>query len=346
MSRITTTKQWIVSRNDLGFDGLEAREVELPHVGETEVLVKLNAAALNYRDLIIAKGTYPHPNELPVVPLSDGAGEVVAVGPKVRSLKQGDRVATVFLQRSMHGPMTPDAWTSGIGGVLDGTLRQYGVFPETGLVRAPKNLNDIEAASLSCAALTAWNCLYGLKQVKPGEVVLTQGTGGVSMFALQFAKAAGATVIATTSSAAKAEKLKQLGADHVINYKEDASWGKTARSLTIDGVGVDHIIEVGGAGTIDQSLAAIKFEGVITIIGFVAGADVKASVFECLSKVCTTRGAVVGSRAMMEDMIAAIEANDIHPVIDPEVFSFDQAKEAYQYLWDAKHFGKVAIRIE
>lgn len=199
-----TTKEWIVSRNDKGFDGLEPREVKIPQVGETEVLVKLKAAALNYRDLVIAKvhktanllvmhkqltnfsqGTYPHPNKLPVVPLSDGAGEVVAVGSKVRQFKQGDRVATLFLQRSMHGPMTPDAWPSGIGGVLDGTLRQYGVFPETGLVRAPRNLDDIETATLPCAAVTAWNCLYGLKQVKPGEVVLTQGTGGVSMFALQ-----------------------------------------------------------------------------------------------------------------------------------------------------------------
>ncbi|KAK2602398.1 hypothetical protein N8I77_008933 [Diaporthe amygdali] len=341
----STTKQWIASRNDKGFDGLEPREVKIPEVGETEVLIKLNAAALNYRDLVIAKGTYPHPHKLPVVPLSDGAGEVIAVGSQVRQFKQDDKVATLFLQRSMYGPMTPDAWPSGIGGVLDGTLRQYGVFPETGLVRAPRNLDDIETATLSCAALTAWNCLYGLKQVKPGEVVLTQGTGEVSMFALQFAKAAGATVIATTSSAAKAEKLKQLGADFVISYKEDVTWGKTARGLTLQGVGVDHIIEVGGAKTIEQSLEAIKFEGVISIIGFLAGQDVKTSVFECLQKVCTTRGAVVGSRAMMEDMIVTIEANDIHPVVDPEVFTFDQAKEAYQYLWDAKHFGKVAIRI-
>ncbi|KAJ0117069.1 zinc-binding dehydrogenase [Diaporthe amygdali] len=326
----STTKQWIVSRNDKGFDGLEPREVKILEVGEIEVRIKLNAAALNYRDLVIAKGTYPHPHKLPVVPLSDGAGEVAAVGSKVRQFKQGDKVATLFLQRSMYGPMTPDAWPSGIGGVLDGTLRQYGVFPKTGLVRAPRSLDDIETATLSCAALTAWNCLYGLKQVKPGE----------------FAKAAGATVIATTSSAAKAEKLKQLGADFVINYKEDVNWGKTARGLTLQGVGVDHIIEVGGAKTIEQSLEAIKFEGVISIIGFLASQDVKTSVFECLQKVCTTRGAVVGSRAMMEDMIAAIEANDIHPVIDREVFTFEQAKEAYQYLWDAKHFGKVAIRID
>lgn len=148
----------------------------------------------------------------------------------------------------------------------------------------------------------------------------------------QFAKAAGATVIATTSSFTKAEKLKQLGADHVINYKEDTNWGQTARGLTPDGVGVDHIIEVGGANSLQQSLEAIKFEGVITIIGFLGGEDVTQNMFECFHKVCIARGAVVGSRAMMEDMVAAIEANDIHPVVDPRVFSFDQAKEAYQYL--------------
>ncbi|KAL0934772.1 zinc-binding dehydrogenase [Colletotrichum truncatum] len=342
----SSTKQWLVTCNNKGFDGLESQEVAIPQIGETEVLVKLNAAALNYRDLVIAKGTYPHPNKLPVVPLSDGAGDVIEVGSKVRQFKKGDKVATVFLQRSLYGPMNRDAWPGGIGGVLDGTLRQYAIFPETGLVRSPRNLTDIETATLPCAALTAWNCLYGLKQVKPGEVVLTQGTDGVSMFALQFAKAAGATVIATTSSAEKAEKLKKLGADHVINYKENPNWGKIARSLTLNGEGVDHIIEVGGAQTIEQSLEAIKFEGVVTIIGFLAGQDVKASVFECFQKVCTTRGAVVGSRAMMEEMVAAIEANDIHPVVDETIFTFEQAKEAYQYLWDAKHFGKVAIKIE
>ena len=296
------------------------------------------------------QGTYPQPNEIPVVPLSDGAGEVVEVGSKVRQFGKGDRVSTLFQQRSLYGPMTIDAYSSGLGGVLDGTLRQYAVFPETGLVRSPRNLTDVEAATLPCAAVTAWNCLYGLKQLKPGDVVLTQGTGGVSIFALQvrnfslqmwtsprltrlqFAKAAGATVIATTSSAEKAETLKKLGADHVINYREDKDWGKTARGLTLNGEGVDHVVEVGGARTMEQSLEAVKYEGIITIIGFLGGQEVTSSMFECFYKVCIARGVFVGSRAMMEDMVAAIEANDIHPVVDKNVFTMDQAKEAYQYL--------------
>lgn len=218
---------------------------------------------------------------------------------------------------------------------MPGTLRQYGAFPESGLVRAPANLNYVEASTLSCAALTAWNAFYGLKQLKPGESVIVQGSGGVSIFALQFAKAAGAKVIATTSSAAKAETLKKLGADHVINYKEDKDWGKTARALTPGGTGADHIIEVGGEYTMAQSLKAIKYGGIITIIGFLGGAQPKESILEALSNVCTLRGIFVGSREQMEDMCRAIEANDIHPVVDKKVFPFAEARQAYDYMVSA-----------
>lgn len=341
----SSTKQWSVTGTDKDFDGLVFNEAPLPKVGDNDVLVKLHAASLNYRDLIIPKGKYPFATKFPVVAASDGAGEVVEVGSKVSKWKKGDKVVTLFNQGHQYGPVDIPASTTGLGGVLDGTLRQYGVFNENGLVRAPKNLSLIEASTLSCAALTSWNALYGLKQLKPGETVLVQGTGGVSIFALQFAKAAGAIVIATTSSKEKAETLKKLGADHVINYKEDPNWGETARKLSPGGAGVDHIVEVGGAGTIDQSFKAIKFEGIISIIGFLGGANTNTTIISTLQSICTARGVYVGSRALMEDMVAAIEANDIHPVVDKEVFDFEKTKEAYQYMWDQKHFGKVVIKI-
>ncbi|KAI1080881.1 NAD(P)-binding protein [Whalleya microplaca] len=342
----SSQKQWSVSGTDKGFDGLEFKDAAVPKAGENEVLVKLHGASLNYRDLIIPLGKYPFPTQFPVVPGSDGAGEVIEVGSKVTKWKKGERVVTLFNQGHQYGPVDVAASGTGLGGVLDGSLRQYGVFNEAGLVRAPKNLDFIEASTLTCAALTSWNALYGLRPLKPGETVLVQGTGGVSIFALQFAKAAGATVIATTSSKEKAETLKKLGADHVINYREDPNWGETAKKLTSNGAGVDHIIEVGGAGTTAQSLKAIKFEGIISVIGFLGGAKVESSILETLSSICTARGVYVGSKALMEDMVAAIEANDIHPVVDQKVFTLDKTREAYEYMWAQSHFGKVGIKIE
>jgi NADPH:quinone reductase-like Zn-dependent oxidoreductase len=200
-------------------------------------------------------------------------------------------------------------------------------------VRAPNNLSLVEASTLTCAGLTSWNALYGLKPVKAGDTVLVQGTGGVSLFALQFAKAAGARVIATTSSAEKTQTLKKLGADHVIN--EDKKWGTTARRLTPDEAGVDIVIEVGGEDTTIQSLAAIKFEGIISVIGFLGGVQPKDSILESLNKICTIRGTYVGPRSMMEDMIAVVEANDIHPVLHHKTFTLDQTREAYDYMVSA-----------
>ncbi|KAJ5788276.1 hypothetical protein N7457_003266 [Penicillium paradoxum] len=330
----STMKQWVIQDKEHDLDGLVYQDAAVPKVGENEVLVRLEAASLNYRDLIIPKGQYPFALDLPVVPGSDGAGEVVEVGCKVAQFKKGDRVATLFNQGHQYGEIDSYAAGTGLGGVIDGTLREYGVFNEQGLVKAPSNLTALEASTLPCAALTSWNALYGLKPLKPGQVVLVQGTGGVSIFGLQFAKAAGATVIATTSSAEKAEKLKKLGADHVINYKNDPNWGETARKLTPDAAGVDHIIEVGGSGTLQQSFKCVKFEGIISVIGFLGGVDPKTqpTVLETLSNICTVRGVYVGSKALMKDMIRAIEANDIHPVVDDKVFTLDQAREAYDYM--------------
>lgn len=276
---------------------------------------------------------------------SDGAGEVIEVGPCVTRFKPGDKVVTLFNQGHQFGAVDIAASGTGLGGIVDGTLRQYGVFNETGLSLAPANLNDVETATLTCAGLTAWNALFGLKPLKPGEWVLTQGTGGVSLFALQFAKAAGARVISTSSSAEKCETLKKLGADHVINYKEDTKWGETAKKLT-GGAGVDHVVEVGGAGTLEQSCAAIKFEGVISIIGFLSGQKTEITAVHALMHICTFRGVYVGSRQQLEDMVRCVEANNIHPVVDEKVFTLEQAKEAYEYMWDKKHFGKVGIKIE
>jgi NADPH:quinone reductase-like Zn-dependent oxidoreductase len=289
---------------------------------------------------------YPFPANPPIAALSDGAGEVVEVGSSVTRFKPGDKVVTLFNQGHQFGAVDIPATVTGLGGAVDGTLRTHAVFNETGLARAPSNLNALETATLTCAGLTAWNALYGLKPVMPGQWVLVQGTGGVSIFALQFAKAAGAKVIATSSSADKLETLKKLGADHTINYKEDPNWGTTAKKLTPGGAGVDHIIEVGGAGTLEQSVQAIKFEGIISIIGFLGGVQTKTTALDALSHICTFRGVYVGSRQQLEDMVAAVEANDIHPVLDKTVFSMEQAKEAYQYMWDKKHFGKVAIKVE
>jgi NADPH:quinone reductase-like Zn-dependent oxidoreductase len=373
MSLPTAQKQWSLKSTEKGIDGLVLESGPVPSPGENEVLVKLQGASLNYRDLVIPRGLYPFPLSLPVVAASDGAGVVVSVGSKVTKWKKGDRVTTLFNQAHQFGPMTVAASKSGLGGTLDGTLRQYGVFNQDGLVKTPGCLSDVESATLVCAGLTSWNALYGLKPLLPGQTVLVQGSGGVSMFALQvscchvalkggecwciakFAKAAGARVIATTSSADKAEKLKKLGADHVINYREDPNWGETARKLTVDEAGVDHIIEVGGEGTLTQSLRAVKYEGVISVIGFLGGAEPKDSIMEALSRICTIRGVFVGSRGQMEDMMAAVEVNNIHPVVDEQVFSFDTARDAYDYMvswpwrWDVSvcvltaHSGRRSI---
>lgn len=271
---------------------------------------------------------------------------------------------TLFNQGHQFGSVDAKSLATGLGGSIDGTLRGHGVYNEQGLVAMPSNLNYIEGSTLVCAGLTAWNALYGLSPLRQGDYVLTQGTGGVSIFALQFAKAAGAKVIATTSSAAKAATLKKLGADHVINYKETPEWGAEAKKLTPGGGGVRHVIEVGGPGTMAQSLQAVQIDGVISIIGFVATPSKEQPTFlDCLANVCTVRGLLVGSREQFEVMVSvfflsavllfysiniyltmrgvtnelmitnnlpqnrAIEANDIKPVIDSRIFSLGEVKE-------------------
>ena len=268
-----------------------------------------------------------------MVPASDGAGIVEAVGKNVTRFKKGDKVVTLFNQGHLAGSLDMNILTTGLGGSIDGALRQYGAFDQNGLVHMPTNLSFLEASTLTCAGLTAWNALYGMvgRKLMPGDWVLTQGTGGVSIFALQFAKAAGAKVISTTSSAEKGDRLKQLGADHVLNYKEDESWGETAKKLTGD-KGVQHVVEVGGPTTMKQSFNAIAIDGVISIIGFLGGGkgESQPTFLDPLTHICIVRGAMVGSRMQFEEMNTAIEANDIKPVVDKKVFKLDQTKEAYQ----------------
>jgi NADPH:quinone reductase-like Zn-dependent oxidoreductase len=237
------------------------------------------------------------------VPGSDGAGDIVAIGSKVSRFSVGDKVLTQFNQKHISGSLTSKSIHTALGGDVDGVLRQYGSFSEEGLVKMPRSLDYAQASTLTGAGVTAWNALYGLRPLKAGEVVLTQGTGGVSLFAIQFAKAAGATVIATTSSNDKAKKLRELGADHIINYRDTPLWGEEAKRLTGDREGVDHVIEIGGGGTMEQSIKAIRIDGIISVIGWLSKAEApEPSFLETVSRVFTVRGLFVASRDMLEDM--------------------------------------------
>ncbi|KAJ4031206.1 hypothetical protein NW761_013273 [Fusarium oxysporum] len=349
MATPATTRAWSIREIDTNsFDGLELKEsVPLPKLGDHDVLVQIEAVSLNYRELAIPRGLYPFAMSLPVVPGSDSSGIAVTVGPKVTSISKGDRVCTLFNELHQAGDITPDGVGSGLGGAIDGTLRNYGVFPEHGLVQAPQSLSAIEASTLTCAPLTAWNALYGLqsKAVRAGDWVLTQGTGGVSLAAIQFAIAAGATVVATTSSNDKVNALKKLGASHVINYRDTPNWGEAARALTPKGLGFDHILEIGGAASIAQSLKGIKLGGVITIIGFLTSSDKQPALMEALNHLCIVRGIFVGSKVQFEGMNRAIDSIKMKPVVESKIFSFEEVKEAYQYQWDRKNFGKVVVKI-
>ncbi|KAM0253114.1 hypothetical protein ACHAQJ_007390 [Trichoderma viride] len=349
MSLPSVQKKWVIMGQGKDLDEYNFTEGPVPSVGEYGVLVKLHAAALNYRDFLIPKpvGNYIFHVNLPVVGGSDGAGEVVEVGRKVTKWKKGDRVTTLFNPGHQSGPMTMAALHNGsIGGSFDGTFQQYGVFEETWLVRLASNLSYLEGASLSDCGVTAWNALYGLKAIKPGEWVLIQGTGGVSLFAIQFAKAGGAKVVATTSSSAKFELLRSLGVDHIVNYNEDGNWGRTARSFTPNAEGFDHILDVGGAETLSHSVQAIKHEGIVTVIGILTGVEPgQASILDALLKICTFRGIHIGSREQMEDMMAAIDANRIQPVLDKRIFALEELREGLEYMEARKHTGKVIVRI-
>ena len=323
-----------------GLDGLIRSDRPIPTPGYGEVLVKLKAASLNYRDLLIIKGLYNPNLPLPLIPLSDGVGEVVEIGEKVTKVQTGDRVAGIFMQNWLSGHLTKQAAKSALGGEMNGVLAEYVVFPEDGLVLIPPHLTDEEAATLPCAGVTAWNALIegGLK---PGDTVLTLGTGGVSLFALQFAQMAGARVIVTSSSDEKLAKVKELGAFAGINYKTNPDWEKEVLALT-NKVGVDYVVEVGGAGTLAKSLKAVRFGGNISLIGVLAGTQAQVNPLLAVMKGVSIRGIYVGSKAMFAAMNKAIAHHKIHPIVD-RAFPVTDIFAALKYLESGSHFGKISL---
>ncbi len=328
-------KVFEIAQGSTSIDGLRRAERPMPAPGPGQVLVRMRAASLNYRDLAIVTGNYPGgPVARDVIPLSDGAGEVEAVGGGVTRFARGDRVVATFTQGS------PPA---ALGSPLDGTLAEYAVFPEEGLLKVPDHLSFEEAATLPCAGVTAWNALMEGKIVRPGDTVLTLGTGGVSIFALQIAKLAGARVVITSSSDEKLERAKRLGADATVNYRTHPNWAEQVLEVT-DGRGADHIVEVGGAGTLPQSLEAVAQRGEIALIGVLTPPTGELNPHPLMPKNATLRGMLVGDRGMFEALCRAIDVNRLRPVID-EVFEFDAAPDAYRRLESASHFGKLVIRI-
>ena len=323
-----------------GIDSLQVVERPQPEPGPGQILLKLRAWSLNFRDLMTVLGTYNPKLKLPFTPLSDGVGEVTAVGSGVTRVKVGDRVAGIFMQKWLEGEPSEAKGQSALAGSIPGLLAEYAVLHEDGVVHVPQHLSDDEAATLPCAAVTAWHALVSAGGVKAGDVVLVQGTGGVSLFALQFAKLLGARVIATSSSDAKLARAKELGAADGINYKTTPEWGQRARELS--GKGVDHIVEVGGAGTLTESLRAIRMGGRISLIGVLSGAGQVNPIPILMKNVCV-QGIYVGSRAMFEAMNRAISLHRVKPVVD-RVFPFEQVREALRHMESGAHFGKIVIR--
>ncbi|KAH7312014.1 alcohol dehydrogenase [Rhexocercosporidium sp. MPI-PUGE-AT-0058] len=342
----TTYKQWTLEGQD-GFESLVCGEAELPtHLGDNEVLVKLHAASLNYRDLAVAKGAKGLVTNHNVVPGSDGAGVIISTGKLVSSFKSGDKVVTHMLPNfpSEAFPTMLEIG-AGLGHAIDGTFREFGVFDQGALVHMPKNLSFEEAATLTCSGLTAWNALFGGgKALGKGDSVLTQGTGGVSVAALQFAHAAGATVISTTSSDAKVDRLIGLGATRTINYRTNPNWGEEAKSLTQDKLGIINVIDVGGLSTLSESLKAVKVQGVVSLTG-VLGDGEPPSIMDVLWRVCSVRGVILGSKRQFDDMVRFVEEHDIRPVVDERVFGFGEVREAFRWVDEQKHFSKVVIKL-
>lgn len=330
-------------QDHFGIDSLRPIERPEPKPGPGQVLVRMKAFSLNYRDLMMVKGQYNPKLRLPFVPFSDGAGVVAALGDGVTRVKVGDRVAGCFMQRWIEGEVTEAKAKSALGGAIEGVLAEQVVFHEDGLVRVPEHLSDEEAATLPCAAMTAWHALVVQGQVKAGDTVLIQGTGGVSLFALQFARMHGARVIATSSSDDKLARVRQLGASDGINYRTTPDWEEKVRELT-GNVGVDHVVEVGGAGTLGKSLRAVRVDGRIALIGVLSGGGGTVNPLPILMKNVRVQGIFVGSRVMFEAMNRAIALHHLKPILD-RVFALDEVRDALRYLESAAHFGKICVRV-
>lgn len=334
-------KAYELQKNE-GFAALTKVERSAPKVGDHDVRVRVRAVSLNYRDLVMAKSA-KNARTQPIVPTSDGAGDVVEVGSAVRGLRVGDRVAANFFPHWVDGPPRLSYHAGALGGSIDGMLAEEVVLPEPAWVKLPEHLSFEEGATLPCAAVTAWNALFESAALRVGDTVLVQGTGGVSIFALQLAKAAGARVITTSQSPEKRERARKLGADHTIDYKENPKWGAAAHEWT-EGRGVNVVVEVGGPGTFDQSASALAYGGTMSILGVLTGVRGEVNTYEIFHKGLRVHGVYVGSVAMFERLNRALTTHQIHPVID-RVYAFDEARGAYEYLASAQHFGKVIIRV-
>ncbi len=333
-------RAWRIETTD-GIDGLKLAEVALPDPGPGEVRVRLKANAINYRDLSVISDPAARGIPLPRIPNSDGAGEVLATGPGVTGFAPGDRVAGCFFQDWVDGPCSAEAMASALGGALDGVLAEEANLKAQGLVKIPEHLSYAEAATLPCAALTAWRALVPVGRVKACDTVLLLGTGGVSIFALQFARLMGLRAIITSSSDEKLARARALGAWQVVNYRSTPDWEQAVLGLT-GGRGVDLTVEVGGPGTLQKSLAATRVAGTVAFIGVLAGGQVDP--LPIMRKSLTVQGIYVGSRNLFRDMNRAIAAAELRPVID-RTFAFEEAPEAYRAMQAAGHFGKLVIEI-
>lgn len=328
---------------EFGIDKLALTTSETPEPGPNDVLVRLRAASLNYRDVMVVSGTYNPRMKLPAVPFSDGSGEIVAIGEGVSKWNVGDRVCSTVIAGWYDGGASAEKSKTAIAaGGADGVLREFAAFNEDSIVRVPEHLSFEEAATLPCAAVTAWNALVVSGKIKAGDTVLTLGTGGVSIFAVQIAKHFGAKVISTSSSDEKLAKVKELGADETVNYRTRQDWEKAVLELT-DGRGVDHVVEVGGTGTLTKSVKAVRVGGHIALIGALdmAGEFNPVPVF---MKGIRMQGIFVGSREMFEGLNAMIVESKMRPVID-RVFDFEESREALKYMESGSHFGKIVIRV-
>lgn len=328
-------------QESFGLDNLRITSVPEPSLGPGQVRLRVRACCLNYRDLLMARGHYDPRLPLPLVPLSDGVGEVVELGEGVTRVTLGDRVCATFSPSWIAGEPDPEAVRLTRGGSVPGMLSEQAVLAEHELVKVPAYLSDAQAATLPCAALTAWSALLTYGGVKAGDIVLTLGSGGVSVFALQIARLLGARVIATTSSEAKARRLEALGAERVIRYDEEPRWGRAVRKLT---GGVDHVVEVGGAGTLAQSLDAVRPGGTVSLIGVLAGVREPLNVLPVLMKAVRVQGILVGHRQGFEAMNRAFEAGQLEPVVD-RVFAFEELRAAFDHLASGAHFGKICIEL-
>lgn len=323
-----------------GLDQLQLNDAPDPgQPGAGEIRVRVHASSLNFHDYAVVVGAIPTEDQR--VPMADGAGIVEAIGEGVTEFQPGDHVVSTFFPQWLDGPAPIDNFSTTPGDGVDGYAREHVVRPVQWFTRAPKGYSHAEAATLTTAGLTAWRALVVNGGLKAGDTVLTLGTGGVSIFALQFAKMMGARVISTSSSDDKLARLRELGADHTINYKSTPAWGEKVRELT-DGEGVDHVIEVGGPGTLPESIDAVRIGGHISLIGVLTGREGEVPTAKLMAKQARLQGLIVGSRAHQQEMIRAIEANDMHPILD-QSFGLEDIAEAFRHEESGRHFGKICL---